>query len=305
MCPKAGKNHFVNKYLMASLWVSGITCACSRCGMDYRGNFGTILPQAQALASAAVLRGDLASAQLAEHQLEWIVGRNPFSESTMYGEGYDFTPLYTPSSGDMVGALPVGIQTKGENDAPYWPVQAMWTYKEVWGHPVTNWIWLLKDIEGPAIVEGRATGDVIFKEIDTKDVIKISSDKTGHFKTTVPEGEYMIISNGGEQKQTFLASTSYHLECRRGFLLSYQISKEVSAKGVVTIKLTAQGNGIHHFSIRTDNLTIAPASKTLKLKLGTSLSFEWTGRIASPDTPWVAVVVPDDDMPQRKETRGD
>ncbi|MFT3701154.1 MAG: hypothetical protein QM802_02230 [Agriterribacter sp.] len=87
--------------------------------MDYRGHFGTILPQAQSLAAAAHLRGDLSAMQLSEHQLEWIIGRNPFSQSTMWGEGYDFAPLYTPSSGDMVGALPVGIQTKGEADVPY------------------------------------------------------------------------------------------------------------------------------------------------------------------------------------------
>jgi hypothetical protein len=273
--------------------------------MDYRGNFGTILPQAQALASAAHLRGDLASAQLSEHQLEWVIGRNPFSESTMYGEGYDFTPLYTPSSGDIVGALPVGIQTKDENDVPYWPVQSMWTYKEIWGHPVTNWIWLLKDIEGPAMVEGRAAGPVIFKEVDTKYVITVSPDKsTGHFKTTVPEGKYVVISNGGEQTQTFLPGGSYHLDCRSNFLLSYQITERVSPKGNVVIKLTAQGNGLHHFKIRADNLVITNDPSEIKLKPGSTSSFEWIGYINSLDTPWVAVVVPDDDISQRKEVRG-
>jgi hypothetical protein len=82
--------------------------------MDYRGNFGTLLPEAQALANAADLRGDLASAQLATQQLEWIIGKNPFAASTMWGEGYDFTPLYSPSSGEIVGSLPVGIQTRIE-----------------------------------------------------------------------------------------------------------------------------------------------------------------------------------------------
>ncbi len=273
--------------------------------MDYRGNFGTILPQAQALASAANLRGDLSSAQLAAHQLEWIIGRNPFAESTMYGEGYDFTPLYTPSSGDIVGALPVGIQTRGDDDTPYWPVQSMWTYKEIWGHPVTNWIWLLKDIDGPAMVEGQATSRVIFKEVDTKDVITVFPNKsTGHFKTIVPQGKYRLISNGTEQTQIFLPGTTYHLECRNDFLLNYEVSKEVSPKGEVTIKLTAQGKGIHHFDIRTDNLTITATSKTIKLTPGSSLNFEWRGHITSPDEPWVAVIVPDNNLSQRKETRG-
>jgi hypothetical protein len=115
--------------------------------MDYRGHFGTILPQAQALTSAARLRGDPESAKIALDQLEWIAGRNPFSQCTMYGEGYDFPPLYTPSSGDIVGALPVGIQTRSENDIPYWPVQSTWTYKEVWVHPVSQWIGIIRDLE--------------------------------------------------------------------------------------------------------------------------------------------------------------
>ncbi|HWZ03361.1 MAG TPA: glycoside hydrolase family 9 protein, partial [Mucilaginibacter sp.] len=273
--------------------------------MDYRGNSGTILPQAQALAGAANLRGDLASAQLAEHQLEWIIGRNPFSESTMYGEGYDFTPLYTPSSGDIVGALPVGIETKDENDAPYWPVQSMWTYKEIWGHPVTNWIWLLKDIEGPATVEGRANAPIIFKEVNSRSVITVSPDKaTGQFKTTVPEGKYIVTSDGATQTQTFLPGAFYNIECRKGFLLNYQLTKQVSANGDVTIKLTAMGNGLHHFSIRTDNLIIAGNSKTIRLKQGDSSGFGWKGHITSSDTPWVAVVVPDDNLSQRKEVRG-
>jgi hypothetical protein len=273
--------------------------------MDYRGNFGTILPQAQALASAAHLRGDLASAQIAEHQLEWIIGRNPFAQSTMYGEGYDYTLLYTPSSGDIVGALPVGIQTRDDEDVPYWPVQSMWTYKEIWSHPVTNWIWLLKDIEGPAMVEGRATAPVTFKEVTTRQSITVLPDKpNGHFKTDMPEGKYTVTSNGRQQTQTFLPGASYQLECRSNFLLSYEVSKEVSTKGEVTIKLTAQGNGKHHFDIRTDNLTLSTSTKEIDLKPGKAINFEWTGHITSQDTPWVTVIVPDNNLSLRKEARG-
>ncbi len=114
--------------------------------MDYRGHFGTILPQAQALNYAARLRGDMESMKLALHQMEWVMGRNPFSQSTMYGEGYDFPPIYTPSSGDIVGGLPVGIQTRGDSDIPYWPVQNTWTYKEIWIHPVNQWMGLMREL---------------------------------------------------------------------------------------------------------------------------------------------------------------
>jgi hypothetical protein len=114
--------------------------------MDYRGHFGTILPQAQALNYAARLRGDKKCMELSVRQMEWVMGRNPFSQSTMYGLGYDFPPIYTPSSGDIVGGLPVGIQTRGDSDIPYWPVQNTWTYKEIWIHPVNQWIGLMREI---------------------------------------------------------------------------------------------------------------------------------------------------------------
>jgi hypothetical protein len=131
--------------------------------MDYRGHFGTILPQAQSLNYASRLRGDAESANLAVHQLEWIAGRNPFSQSTMYGEGYDFAPLYTPSSGDIAGALPVGIQTRAESDVPYWPVQSTWTYKEVWVHPVSQWIGIVRDIKSPAVARGKTDNSLSFE----------------------------------------------------------------------------------------------------------------------------------------------
>jgi hypothetical protein len=272
--------------------------------MDYRGHFGTILPQAQALASAAHLRGDLSSAQLSQHQLEWIIGRNPFSQSTMWGEGYDYAPIYTPSSGDMVGGLPVGIQSRGEADAPYWPVQNTWTYKEIWVHPVARWVWLLKDLAGPSLVEGQADGPVNFKEATTGQVIPVSPDRaTGHFRVFLPEGKYTITGSGPEQTQTFLPGGSYQLDLRTAHALSLELSATTS-KGEVTLTLKARGNGPHKFSIRVDNLTLPGSAKEINLKPGATGSLEWRGRITSADTPWVAVIVPDNDMSLRKEIRG-
>ena len=121
---------------------------------DFRGNSSVLLSQAKALSAAGRLRGDLDAEDLAQKQAQWLVGRNPFSASLMYGEGYDWTPLYSVRSGQMVGALPVGIETRGMDDAPYWPTQICWTYKEVWTQPVGQWIWLMQDIAVPATVRG-------------------------------------------------------------------------------------------------------------------------------------------------------
>jgi hypothetical protein len=111
-----------------------------------RGNFGVLLSQAKALAATGRLRGDSAALDLAHMQAQWVVGRNPFVQSTMYGEGYDWAQQYSVSSGDFVGSLPVGMQSRGDTDLPYWPSQNMYVYKEVWVHSTSRWLWLMEDL---------------------------------------------------------------------------------------------------------------------------------------------------------------
>jgi hypothetical protein len=273
--------------------------------MDYRGHFGTILPQAQALSNAAHLRGDLDSARLSEHQLEWVIGRNPFAQSTMWGEGHDFAPQYTPSSGDMVGSLPVGIQTRGDKDLPYWPVQNTWTYKEVWVHPVACWIWIMTDLSGPALVEGQAASKLEFKETSSGQVIVVKPDLVkGQFRTMLPEGNYIGSSNGEQLTRTFLPGATYHLDLRAGRAVDFQISQEKSGTSDITIRVNARGSGKHRFHIRAENLALDEAEREITLRPGIVGNLVWPARIESLDSPWVAVVVPDDDLSQRKEAMG-
>ncbi|HEV8215706.1 MAG TPA: glycoside hydrolase family 9 protein, partial [Gemmatimonadaceae bacterium] len=120
-----------------------------------RGNFGVLLSQAKALAASARSRGDSVALDLAQRQAQWIVGRNPFAQSTMYGEGYDWAQQYSVSSGDFVGSLPVGMQSRGTTDLPYWPSQNMYVYKEVWVHPASRWLWLMADLVGARSINRR------------------------------------------------------------------------------------------------------------------------------------------------------
>jgi hypothetical protein len=114
---------------------------------DFRGNCGTSLSQAKALSAAARLRSfDRDLRECCLRQLEWTVGRNPFGQSLMYGEGHDYAPQYTACSGDMVGSLPVGIQSLREHDLPYWPVANCYNYKEVWVHPASRWLAIQRDL---------------------------------------------------------------------------------------------------------------------------------------------------------------
>ncbi len=111
-----------------------------------RGNYGVLLSQAKALSTASRLRNDSAGLDLAQQQAQWVAGRNPFAQSTMYGEGYDWAQQYSVSSGDLVGSLPVGMQSRGMTDLPYWPSQNMYVYKEVWVHSSNRWLWLMEDL---------------------------------------------------------------------------------------------------------------------------------------------------------------
>jgi len=303
--PESRRESFRNQVLKGIPLGSGHYLRLFPVWMDYRGHFGTILPQAQALINAAHLRGDLESVTLAQHQAEWIVGRNPFSQSTMYGEGYDFPPLYAPFPGNVVGALPVGLQTRGDHDVPYWPVQSTWTYKEVWVHPVGRWIWLMRDLAGPALVEGQADSPVEFVTAGSgADAVIRAYPTNGQFRVSVPEGKYTLRCNGEEFARTFLPAGVYHLDLRPDRALDFGISKRLSDAGQVRIILRARGNGIHRFSVRTDNLTLADADKELSLKAGGVGTLEWTARIISPDTPWVAVVMADGNPTIRKELMG-
>jgi hypothetical protein len=111
-----------------------------------RGNYGVLLSQAKGLSAASRLRGDSTGLDLAQQQAQWVVGRNPFAQSTMYGEGYDWAQQYSVSSADFVGSLPVGMQSRGVTDLPYWPSQNMYVYKEVWVHSSNRWLWLMEDL---------------------------------------------------------------------------------------------------------------------------------------------------------------
>ena len=89
---------------------------------------------------------DIKAKNAVKSQLEWILGKNPFSSSTMFGEGHIFHDLYVAFSRQIVGALPVGIKTKGDNDSPYWPTINNAVYKEIWGHTTGKFLWVMADL---------------------------------------------------------------------------------------------------------------------------------------------------------------
>ncbi len=111
-----------------------------------RGYHATLLSKTKAISLCANFLHDDELRQIAINQLEWILGKNPFSTSSMYGEGYNYHPLYVAYSPELIGALPVGFKTKGYEDKPYWPVVNNAVFKEVWGHTTGKYLFVLADI---------------------------------------------------------------------------------------------------------------------------------------------------------------
>lgn len=102
---------------------------------EFRGNSSVILSPGIGLAAANQVIKDPELHKISLSQLEWMLGKNPFSQSLMFGEGYRFSPQYAVFTGDVTGGLPVGILTREDLDIPYWKTSVLHNYKEIWGQP--------------------------------------------------------------------------------------------------------------------------------------------------------------------------
>lgn len=276
---------------------------------ERRGNHGIILPKAKALGVAAHLRRDLESAQLAEEQLEWVVGRNPFAQTTMTGEGHDFLPHYSAMSGDIVGSLPVGIETYRNRDIPYWPVHNHMNTKETWVLPVAQWIWNMRELAGPALVRGRcdtgARGPVRFRETQTGELHEaIPEPANGEFEIWLPRGSYEVSHEQRRTSITALPAATVHLDLRDGSFLDFRLSHSVTSGKRLELRVDVTGQGRRHFTIRSDNIRFQESERIVDLADTGSASVSWTGEIELQDAPWVVVVIPDHDITRRQEIVG-
>ncbi|HVY73659.1 MAG TPA: glycoside hydrolase family 9 protein [Puia sp.] len=112
---------------------------------SFRGNNAVELSTGKAAALCGKFLHDKALMNIAEQQLFWIVGKNPFGQSIIWGEGSNYPQLYTALPGETVGGIPVGMQSRFNGDEPYWPQFNTATYKEVWGAPAARWLSLIAE----------------------------------------------------------------------------------------------------------------------------------------------------------------
>lgn len=107
---------------------------------SFRGNAAVHLATGKAAALCGKFLGDNELLQIGQEQLYWLVGKNPFGQSLVYGEGHNYAQQFAVCPGELVGEVPVGIQTRFNGDKPSWPYTSNSTYREVWGAPAGKWI---------------------------------------------------------------------------------------------------------------------------------------------------------------------
>lgn len=126
-----GKEHYLRKF---PVWFS------------FRGNCVVSLASAKAATILGRYFKDKELMQIGAEQIYWILGKNPFGQSIMFGEGQRFAQQYATSSGELVGELPVGIESFDNKDTPYWPQGNNCTYKEIWTSPAGRYLWVAADL---------------------------------------------------------------------------------------------------------------------------------------------------------------
>ena len=113
---------------------------------SFRGNNAVLLSDAKAASILGRLLKDESLTEAACAQIYWNLGLNPFRQSLMYGEGRRYACQYAVLPGESTGELPVGVQTRDNEDEPWWPQMNNCTYKEIWTTPAARWMSVLSDL---------------------------------------------------------------------------------------------------------------------------------------------------------------
>ena len=113
---------------------------------SFRGNSGVLLSMGKSATVIGKYFDDEELMQIGREQLYWTLGKNPFGQSLIYGEGERYGQMYTALLGETVGEITVGVETKANLDEPYWPPANIATYREVWTTPPTRWLWIATDL---------------------------------------------------------------------------------------------------------------------------------------------------------------
>jgi len=168
----------------------------------------------------------------------------------------------------------------------------------------------MEDISVPATVRGKpnpASHDPIeFREQKSSQITTApSSLRDGEFSVDLPEGYYDVRQGSVHTSVTVLPGRSYDVDLRPDRVFDFKVTSQSLGNNELTLRVWAEGAGHHTFTIRSDNLTLKePGLQELNLTSVGAREIVWHAHIVSPKTPWVAVVIPDGTLSERREVTG-
>lgn len=255
---------------------------------SFRGNYNVLLSDGKAAATVAAATNNLALYDISQKQFQWIVGKNPTAQSTLYGEGYDYIQLYAVQPGQTVGAISVGMQSNGDNDEPFWPQVNNATYKEVWVCSATKWMWSMENNLLPATVSGCLARGwdpfITFKHSSGKVFRAAVDGRSGWFEITLPVGAYEVCYGGVTRNMAIVGGKQYSLYGEL-FNLTATHSNE---SGRVTIELKLIGEHIINYTVIGYNLTNIKCDGIIQAN-GTAVI---TAMVENLREPFIASIVP-------------
>jgi len=127
----------------------------------------------------------------------------------------------------------------------------------------------------------------------------------GEFNLQLPQGHYDVRQGSAHTSLTVLPGGSYYLDLRREHAFDFKVTAQSLGHDEVVLRVSAEGAGHHTFTIRSDNLELKGQPKQeIDLTSGTVRDPVWRARIISSKTPWVAVIIPDGALNERREVTG-
>ncbi len=259
---------------------------------SYRGNSGLVLSGGVAAAYGASIRNDLSLQKLASQQLEWIVGKNPFGQSLMIGEGYNYATQYVCLPGEMSGGICVGIESYQDEDYPYWPQCNNAVYREVWVHPSIRYLLLSSHLNQKAHLYGWLTDEPGIK-LEIKSIKGTASyevmthPRTGEFSIQLPGGEYLCKCKGLEKRITLIGGQEYEL--KNNFVqinYHYEINDNM-----IKLHLNSSGKGNSTLYFKGNNVE---EIESISLEPGKDVVIDTY--IIDRKRPWIITIFPDHNM---------
>lgn len=252
------------------------------------------------LMCAAQTRGRLAAAELGSRQIQWVVGANPFSRSLMFGIGYDYWQNFTVDLVNLVGGLGLGMNSY-EDDAPAWPNNAVFPYKEQWSYSTSRMAINLAYLATPARVQGTAADIATLRERNTGHTVHL---KAGSFDQILPAGHYVASCEGFDWNLDLLNGRLYRINFDPQHAIDVSLTSSEQSDGLVSLVAKLRGRGRHEIALKLFNSEAPQMSREVVFQSEQGMTLEWTLRIHDKLKPWIAVAVPNSAPDLRQEAFG-